>query len=503
MSYPSHVSLHRLLPLVLSGLLSACGGGGGSDSLSSSLNSSGSSNSNSSTGNIAPVASAGGERYWYTGTALSLDGSGSSDANGDSLTYQWTLDSAPLGSSASLSNAQNAVASLVPDVAGKYQLSLEVSDGQNTGTDTTTLVVAEWKMNNTQRSSYIKSGGTGVLVNVQSVTGDTSSITVDTTGIPDYSVMMTQDDIDTLNGRPKAATDFDTGVTTASPGDIIAFGQDIGYHITGPGCALGYWPPGPSCPTNQSRQDKLPVVPQPGSSDCSTSLGAIGIMLNGAAIYNWDDGDSYNKQDVWHNLAPVFEQYDVDVCQGHAQQAGEYHHHMYSGCVQDMIGDDGTAHSPIYGFAADGYPIYGPYYMQGVLAKSSWVKRDYSAGSPSGCGVDGARTCQLVDQYDLSKGTRAVTPGPGTSDTVTTQSGNTVSAVSGIFFEDYYYDASLAAQGGAYLDEHNGHDHDGLGYHYHVTAEMVNGKLQPVFPYQVGPTFYGQLPSGTFATCGH
>ena len=346
-----------------------------------------------------------------------------------------------------------------------------------------------------------------MLENIQSLQTAVSSgihyLTVSTGGIPDYRVTLTQAEVNQLNSRPKARSDFYGGATSARAGDEIAFGQNLGYKPTGPSCSLGYWPPGPACPSNQNAQLKLPTEPVPAATThCSTSTNTIGLMLNGTSVFNWQDGQSYNSQHVWNNLAPVFEQYDVDICQGHAQQQGNYHHHMFSACLQDLVDDTGNGHSPIYGFAADGYPIYGPYYMQGILAKPSWVKRDYAAASASGCGSAGVRSCQLVDQYDLSKGTKTVTAGPTTSGNVTTQSGNTIAASSGIYFEDYYYAASLAAMGGEYLDQHNGHNHDGLGYHYHITAELVAGKLQPLFPYQVGPTFYGKLPAATFATCG-
>lgn len=472
--------------------------------LSSSLSSS----SSTVAANHAPSADAGADQYTYLGASISLDASNSADVDSDPLTYTWSLVERPLGSVTSLSDTSSAQPTLEPDVAGVYRLSLQVSDGQlQSNVAQVQVTAAHWLVNNTTRSTYIKSAGVGVLVNVQSLASSHQNgidlLTVTATGIPDYQVLMTQSDVDALNSRPKAATEFLGGTTSVTAGATIAFGQSIGYKSTGPGCSLGYWPPGPACPSNQNKQQILPRSPEPASSTCSTSVNSIGLMLNGTAIFNWDDGQSYNSQNVWNNLAPVFEQYDVDICQGHAQQQGNYHHHMYSGCLKDLLGDDGTSHSPVYGFAADGYPIYGPYYMQGVLAKPSWVKRDYSAGSASGCGSDGSRSCQLVDQYDLTKGTKSVTAGPTTSSSVTTQSGNTINAVSGVYFEDYYWDSSLAAQAGEYLDAHNGHNHDGLGYHYHITAEMLGGKLAPVFPYQIGPTFYGALPDGTFAVCGH
>jgi len=97
----------------------------------------------------------------------------------------------------------------------------------------------------------------------------------------------------------------------------------------------------------------------------------------------------------------VAEVYDVDVCGGHAAN-GDYHHHFSSGCLGKLVNDEGTDHSPIYGYAADGYAIYGPWYSDGVLAKSSWAVRDYDdASSATGCGTAGVRDCVLVDEFDV------------------------------------------------------------------------------------------------------
>lgn len=174
-----------------------------------------------------------------------------------------------------------------------------------------------------------------------------------------------------------------------------------------------------------------------------------------------------------------------------------YIDHSYSPCLAEQLGDTGTGHSPIYGFAFDSYPIYGPYQSAGTLAKPCWKKRDYSNTSPTGCS-DGKRSCLLVNMWDYTQGvTAASSIGPNTTTTVKTQSSNRVNSASGIYYEDYYYDSTCGAQGGEYLNEFNGHDHDNLGFHYHTT---IDANLRPVFPYIVGPKYYGCIRGGTCST---
>ena len=377
-----------------------------------------------------------------------------------------------------------------------------------------------WILNNDGEVAVVitDDSGNDVLVNVESVNEVTVSgidyISVTASGVPNYCVEADQDLIDALNSRPRAGTDFLSGQTTMNVGDIVEFGDDIGYDSNTNQCnisgGLGYWPPGPDCPEDTAKIGLFPVDPEPSTEvdGCEIGLGVLGYFVNGVSVFHWGDGQSYvgggpGSTALWYNLAAKAEVYDLDVCDGHAAN-GEYHHHFYSQCLADTVGDQANGHSPIYGFAADGYAIHGPWHDAGVLSKSPWVARDYDDPSdPYGCGGTGERTCVMVDEFDPAMGTTAASSnGPDTDDTVVSMSGNTLSTETGFYYEDYYYDSSLTASGDDYLDQHGGHDHDGYGYHYHLPTEFNDqGEVVTSFPSTIGPTFYGELTDDAITSC--
>jgi hypothetical protein len=80
-----------------------------------------------------PIASAGPDLEGIVDKPVSLDGSGSYDPLGRSLSYAWTLASAPANSSLSaIESADQAVTSLTPDVGGRFVVSLSVENGMST-----------------------------------------------------------------------------------------------------------------------------------------------------------------------------------------------------------------------------------------------------------------------------------------------------------------------------------------------------------------------------------
>jgi hypothetical protein len=80
--------------------------------------------------NAAPVANAGPDQNVSVESTATLDGGASSDPNGDTLSYRWTLTAKPAGSVAAFSNAASVRASFVPDVVGSFLATLIVNDGK-------------------------------------------------------------------------------------------------------------------------------------------------------------------------------------------------------------------------------------------------------------------------------------------------------------------------------------------------------------------------------------
>lgn len=85
------------------------------------------------TGNLAPVPVVDKANLTVvSGASLTASAANSFDEDGDKLSYSWTIDARPVGSTAQISSANNAKISFTPDKAGVYSLAVSISDGKNT-----------------------------------------------------------------------------------------------------------------------------------------------------------------------------------------------------------------------------------------------------------------------------------------------------------------------------------------------------------------------------------
>jgi PKD repeat protein len=79
--------------------------------------------------NEAPIADATSPASVTCGDVVQLDGSGSTDPDGDDITYAWSAYFLPAGSTAELNDDSVFAPSFTTDVEGDYTYSLIVSDG--------------------------------------------------------------------------------------------------------------------------------------------------------------------------------------------------------------------------------------------------------------------------------------------------------------------------------------------------------------------------------------
>ena len=269
----------------------------------------------------------------------------------------------------------------------------------------------------------------------------------------------------------------------------------IPSYITGP-----FRDGNPSLATNQNSIFKITLNPvQNTGTPTNTTPGNIGVFSNGVALFDYRDGVSWKTSTnamaggplggqgdgIWNRDAVVAEKVGFDCAKGHPAM-GNYHHHQNPSAfkvdlaiasnVCDLYLADGlylidsSKHSPLLGFAYDGFPIYGAYAYKNVdgtggvvRMKSSYSLRNITTRTHYANGND-------------------VSDGPAVSTTYPL----------GLFREDYEYNTTSTATPD-YLDEHNGR--------FCVTPEYPNGiycyfstvteSWNSAYPYIVGPTFYG------------
>lgn len=135
-----------VVPFALGILLTACGGGGGGSTPPPSSppvvpppasdppptddepGSEEEAEEEEGAENRPPEADAGRDRTVLVGATVLLDGSGSTDVDGDKLEYRWTLLSAP-GPGIELTAADTIEPSFIAHFAGDYVIELVVNDG--------------------------------------------------------------------------------------------------------------------------------------------------------------------------------------------------------------------------------------------------------------------------------------------------------------------------------------------------------------------------------------
>jgi hypothetical protein len=245
-----------------------------------------------------------------------------------------------------------------------------------------------------------------------------------------------------------------------------------------PSYGIGPWPGNPNTASNQSYVFKIPRHPvEQAGAKTSTPLGSIGVWRNGVVMFNALDAMSYQNQNIWHQNAVIVEGPSFDSCLGHPQQTGAYHHHQNPKCLYTA---NASQHSPLLGYAFDGFPIYGPY------------------GYANANGTGGIK--RIASSYRLRNITQRRTLSDGTSLSAS-QYGPNVSTQYplGYYAEDYEYVSGLGD-----LDVYNGRfavtpEYPNGTYAYFVT---VNSDGSSAYPYIIGPSYYGVVATENITARG-
>ena len=93
-------------------------------------------------GNTDPIAAAGTDQNVDTNTLVTLDGSGSTDGDGDAFTFFWEIIAEPGGSTASISGNGTDSPTFTPNVDGIYTIQLTVTDDYGGSSSDTVDVIA-------------------------------------------------------------------------------------------------------------------------------------------------------------------------------------------------------------------------------------------------------------------------------------------------------------------------------------------------------------------------
>lgn len=295
--------------------------------------------------NTPPIANAGTDQSVLVGVTVSLSGEQSSDADGDSLSYLWSIVDIPNGSAISLSDESSISPSFEVDIIGSYTVQLVVDDGTDSSEiDSVQISVAEQTVGSTE----------GILCDY------------------DYSEFNDSASIQYLSSAQWSCFN----------GGRLLIANGIPDH------QVGTFPNAGNPNTISAQTISENYVLDPVQTDTITTLGgprgSTGYVLNGVKIDastagSCDDSGSscslVNNSGNWsiEALGQTSFDFGTDDNNAHVQPTGAYHYHgMPEGFISKQGGSSSTM--TIIGWAADGFPIYARYgYSEANNAASSLV----------------------------------------------------------------------------------------------------------------------------------
>ena len=166
--------------------------------------------------NEAPTADAGPDKSVVVGDTVILDGTGSTDANGDPLSFTWSFVEVPPTSGLTNSDIQNrnsGEASFTPDTDGEFRVRVSVSDGQDQAEDFVVITVSPLQ----PPTSPINLSPADAAANV--------SVTPTLT----WDVVSNADSYTLYLGQTDPPSEYQTGITDSSLSISTALAHDTQY----------------------------------------------------------------------------------------------------------------------------------------------------------------------------------------------------------------------------------------------------------------------------------
>ena len=329
--------------------------------------------------NSAPVANAGSDKTYTVGSEVTLDGSKSYDANGDNLSFSWNWKAKPVSSNVAFDAITAKNPKFNPDVSGSYEIALMVNDGSVNSDEDTLIITALNNGVDITNAKFIRTDG-----DCNQYQGDYFANVMDIQRGLDFSSSV---------------------IISPNSSDCQLQSNNIPNHDFNDGSAHFH---------DEVAEQTQTFGLRGGSSFAAsvTPLGlniTNGVFLNGvvldllaAACYgvgpdplgNEKIGCGQNEiNNPWRYdpMSPL-NRFGTDRHNAHTQPDGTYHYH---GDPVAMYEEDCVARgevSPVIGFAADGFPIFGPCILDsnsGVIKKA---KSSYRLKSGTRQAVSGYQT---------------------------------------------------------------------------------------------------------------
>ncbi len=347
------------------------------------------------------------------------------------------------------------------------------------------------------------------------------------------------------SGASSLATYSDVQLVRESSTSVYVSTNGLASHQMGPwywnvSTLFGNWP------RSTGSIYRLPKTPvELADADRKSSgPGAQGIWVNGVAFFNQLDGAQYftnlgrevqgvanaatfgaESTMLWIRDAIPVEGLTFNASNAHQPPTGSHHYHSNPLALRFQLGDnlkweasqgkyvEDTSklhHSPILGWARDGFPIYGPYGYGNCTGSGSNVTR-MRTGFVLRDGGSGSQDIRSAGRKSIGKwaaqlhGVTTAADSSGRVAIPATTYGPDVSTYFylGRYLEDYEFLGDLGKTQGTdfELDRHNGRtcvtpEYPKGTYAYYVTIDST-GKA--AFPYTIGRQFRGD-PVGTAVT---